>query len=841
MFNVKNKKAINNLATKSFKASKTRNIIAVIAIALTTILFTSLFTIGLGMIESIQQQTIRQSGGDGHLSFKYLTEEEYQKISNHKLVKEASYNKIIADSVTSKEFLKRPLEMYYMNDVAMRLGFCTPTTGTAPKLENEIALDTLSLDLLGVPHAVGSPLTLSYKMGEKEVTTDFVLSGFWESNGAMPVGFGLVSEEFTKVNAEDLAYTFRDNYKYAGVINCYVMLDNSRNLQGKMEQIVKDCGYTMQDDDPNTLVLSTDISCNTNWAYLGSSGMDATAMIAIAAGLLLIIFTGYLIIYNVFQISVLRDIRFYGLLKTIGTTGKQLKRIVTRQALLLSIIGIPLGLVIGFLTGRGALPLMMAQTTYGGAAVVSLNPLIFLGASMFSLLTVFLSTRKPCKIAAQVSPVEAVKYSGETTVSKKAKRSKDGGKVYKMAFSNLSRNKKQTIVTVLSLSLSLVLLNTVFTVANGFDMDKYLAKFVDTDFLVGSANYFNNNHFTSANDATSETMISAIEAQEGFLEGGRLYFNVTLGNCSIDAPVAQGERVNLAKDGKPMMQLYGLEKLPLSRVEVYEGELDYEKLKTGKYIIEGALTDDDNNVHADTSHYKLGDIIKINVDGVTHEFELLCKMKVSHYTNYARYGISDYIMYLPADVYKTVAKNPVVMSYAYNVKDGTDAQMETFIQEYTENIEKSMDYDSKQTYAKNFESLQMMILTVGGALSGIMGLIGLLNFANSIITGITTRKREFATLQSIGMTQKQLTHMLCLEGAYYVALTAAASLIIGIIFSHIVVGGIISTLWMFSYHFTLLPILIVCPILLILGVAIPFAVYRNTGRQSIVERLREVK
>lgn len=72
--------------------------------------------------------------------------------------------------------------------------------------------------------------------------------------------------------------------------------------------------------------------------------------------------------------------------------------------------------------------------------------------SAFSFLTVFLSTRKPCKIAARVSPVEAVKYSGETIISKKAKRSMDGGKVYKMAFSNLSRSKKRTFVTVLSLS-----------------------------------------------------------------------------------------------------------------------------------------------------------------------------------------------------------------------------------------------------------------------------------------------------------------------------------------------------------------------------------------------------
>lgn len=839
VFKVKNKKAINNLSNKSFTASRTRNVIAVIAIALTTILFTSLFTIGLGMVESIQQQTMRQSGSDGHITFKYITEEQYQKLTSHKLVKEAGYRKIIADRVTSPEFLKRQLEISYMDETAMRWGFCTPTTGAAPAAANEIAMDTLSLDLLGVPHTVGSKLTLSYTMGEKEFTTDFILSGFWESDTTVQVGTALVSEEFTRVNADVLEYAYYQDYKYAGVINGSVMCDNSRNLQAKMEQIVLESGYTLLDDDAGTTPLPTDISCNTNWAYIGSGdSMGAGGVIAVIAALLLITFTGYLIIFNVFQISVLRDIRFYGLLKTIGTTGRQLKRIVTRQALLLSVIGIPGGLVVGFVTGKAVLPLMMAQTNYNGETGVSINPLIFVGASIFSLLTVFLSTRKPCKIAAKVSPVEAVKYSGEGNAAKKAKRSKDGGKVYRMAFSNLSRNKKRTIITVFSLSLSLVLLNTVFTVATGFDMDKYLAKFVDTDFLAGHANYFNNNFFRSADDAASETMIEAIEAQDGFLEGGRLYYGH--GN-SIDQPVPEGARANVMEDGKPLLNLYGLENLPLSRADVYEGELDLEKLATGKYIIEGAFTDDENIVHPDSSHYSIGDKVNINVDGKSYEFELLCKMKIGHYTNSARYALGEYVMYLPAEVYRSIVKDPIVMSYAYNVKDGAEEQMEAFIKHYTENVERTMFYESKLTYVKCFEDLQQLTVTVGGILSGIMGLIGLLNFANSILTSITTRRREFATLQSIGMTKKQLVRMLCLEGIYYVLMTAVFSIIIGAVFSVAVVGGIVGTLWMFSYHFTLVPILVVCPILLVLGVLIPVAAYRSAGRQSIVERLREVE
>src|SRR5665647_2484044 len=142
MIKVNNRKAINNLATKSFKASRTRNIVAIIAIALTTILFTSLFTVGIGVMESIQNQNLRQSGGAGHIALKYMTEAQYQKVKNHKLVDKISYNKIVADSVDNPKLLKRRAEMYYMDKTAMELGFCKPTVGLPPKLENEIATDT---------------------------------------------------------------------------------------------------------------------------------------------------------------------------------------------------------------------------------------------------------------------------------------------------------------------------------------------------------------------------------------------------------------------------------------------------------------------------------------------------------------------------------------------------------------------------------------------------------------------------------------------------------------------------------------------------------------------------
>ena len=128
------------------------------------------------------------------------------------------------------------------------------------------------------------------------------------------------------------------------------MLTSGTNIQGQMEQVDTDLGYTWDSyTDPNSVRIGV------NWGYTSSqleSQLDPELMIAIAAFLMLVIFTGYLIIYNIFQISVAGDIRFYGLLKTIGTTPRQLKRIIRQQALLLCLIGIPAGLLLGY--GIGA-------------------------------------------------------------------------------------------------------------------------------------------------------------------------------------------------------------------------------------------------------------------------------------------------------------------------------------------------------------------------------------------------------------------------------------------------------------------------------------------------------
>lgn len=845
MVKVDNKKAVKRLSKRSLKAARLRNIIAIIAIALTSILFTTLFTVGIGTVDAFEQASMRQVGTDAHGVVKYVADEDYERLKEHPLIKEISYNRILCERINNEELLKRHGEFWYMDDMALKHRFSEPDGGTRPVAENEIMADTMALQLLGVPLEVGAKVTLDLTVKGKNVTREFVLSGWYEPDPAINISEFIASKAYVERYEDELKSEYYETQNLTGAINVYLMFDNSRDLQGKLDRVLTESGFEISDETAPNYVDS-----NINWGYV-SAGMeiDPRAILGILAAILVIIFTGYLIIYNIFQISVIRDIRFYGLLKTIGTTGKQIKTIIRRQAFILSAIGIPIGLIIGFLVGKGIVPLVVNQSTYAGSQItVSANPLIFIGAALFALLTVWISTRKPGRVAANVSPVEATRYSGIQAKDKKGqKKGTDGGKLYKMALSNVSRSKKRLILVLISLSLSLVLLNTVFTISRGFDMDKYLDKFVDTDFSFYHASLDSFEYYGSE-ESVHEEQIEAIQSQPGFLEGGRVYYSREEYFSVEDE--SERKEYNRAADGHPFAQVYGLDDFMLGRAEVLEGEFDLEKFKTGNYIIEGIHDDDYGNPYMENSSHEIGDKVTLHnhfltapdsetTESGTKEYELMAKVLISKTMYDGTWQGHNY--YLPAEEYCSLITLDPIMSYNFDVEDAEEEAMEAFLRDYTEYQNPVMSYTSKQVAAKNFEGMQSLLITVGSLLALIIGLIGILNFANSMLTSIIARKKEFAVMQSIGMTRGQLKRMLCYEGLYYGIGTMLLSLVLGIAASLLIVDGIIGNLWFFTYRFVFTPLLICWIALIAIALLIPFITFKSSVDESIVERLREVE
>lgn len=167
--------------------------------------------------------------------------------------------------------------------------------------------------------------------------------------------------------------------------------------------------------------------------------------------------------------------------------------------------------------------------------------------------------------------------------------------------------------------------------------------------------------------------------------------------------------------------------------------------------------------------------------------------------------------------------------------------MESFLAEYTESVQPLYDYESRATYVAEFEGFRGMFMTMGGALSFIIGLVGVLNFVNAVLTGILTRKRELAVLQSIGMTGKQLKIMLVYEGLYYTLLALAVSLVMTVCIGPLMGTVLSDVFWFFSYRLTVAPILVILPIFLALGALVPLWTYRSVSKRTIVERLREAE
>lgn len=858
MRKVKNQKVIRNLSDKSFRASRTRNTIAVLAIALTSMLFTTLFTIGLGSVENFQQQTMRQSGGDSHGVIKDITMEEYEALKDHPLIKESAACEVLADNVANPEFLKRHVELWYVPEYHYPHRYLEIEEGRAPEKADEVLVDEVTMELLGLPKKTGQEITLSLQVGMADPAAEdrtFTVTGILQADPAMNTGFVVTSEDYLTKYAEEIKAAEREEYAMTGRIDMDVNFSNSFNIQKKLEQVITESGYSVTEGDKNYL------SSNVNWAYVSDGAQsDPMTMGAVAGGLFIILLTGYLIIYNVFQISVVKDIRYYGLLKTIGTTGRQIRKIVRRQAWKLAVAGIPLGLVTGFFVGKGIVPLVVERSAYQGSDVqVSLNPWIFAGAILFSLATVWISTRKPARIAGRVSPIEAVRYTEDQNEKKKEKKGTDGGKLWRMALSNLARSKGRTVIVILSLSLSVILLNSIFTVTSSFSMDQFLKKFVVSDFLIANAEYFNSEYYGVKEGieeiSLSESFIRACEEEDGFERGGRLYMSNEVG---LEAETYQptenvmtdenGEFYNMFgsekvpyqrnEDGNYRTTFYGLEDYPLEKAEPFEGETDLsvikEKLATGKYLLGAVATDDNDQVIEDEIYYHAGDHVTLVMkDGEKREFEILSLIKENYYGLTNRMG-SQFAFYTTADVFLSMESPDYLMSYEFDVEDGREAQFEEFLENYTTTQEPLMHYESKQKWLDEFNGLTGLFTLVGGVLTMVVGVIGILNFVNATLTGIVTRKREFAIMEAIGMTKRQLTRMLMLEGLYYAGFTILCSLAGGCLLSVTLVRILADGMWFMEYQFILWPMLIVFPILLLLGVLVPYLAYLPQRRESVV-------
>ena len=831
LFGNNNRPVLKLLAKRSLKAQK--NTIAVLAIMLATLLFTSLFTIAISLQTAMQESNMRTTGTSAHAGIKRLSWEEYEKLSSDTGIKDIGYSIIIGNAV-GDDFNKTPTELRYGDETYSELTFNTPDTGHLPEQKNEIATSRIVLDAMGLPDKVGTQMELTFTTDTDTFTDTFTLCGIWDGDAVAYRQTMLLSKKYTEQVAPVIHGETDGTTPPVGTgyIDAVMMMPTAWNIEKQALEVTSKYGL--------------DERVSINDAY-GMATVNPSSMLPLVTGVAVIFIAGYLLIYNVFYISIAQDIRFYGMLKTLGTTARQIRKIVYRKAIKLSLMGIPIGLLLGWPIGRLLLPAIVNMLTDDIRIVTTVNPLIFLVAIVFSAITVFISCQKPAILAAKVSPMDALHYIEQTGGKKKQRRSKHISTMM-MAKNNLTRNKKKVMIVTLSFALSIVLLNSVYTYVTSFDFDKFVADFSLTDFTVSDTTVINN--YAPYNTANvSQDFISQAESLNGLEDIGNIYLWTSkqplsendlarLQELSASSSDIANELENYRVRQEHGVNVYGLDDFSAEYVQVLDGELNTEQWKagTGVYVTPLRMMGDGS-----LCLYKPGDQISVTqLDGTNKVYDVLAVVSIPSALQtplQVDMGL-DYIFPTNELLGNMVSADQPAMKTIFNVDEEHQLATENWLKNYTTNTDTALDYLSKVTLRQTFDGMINMYRLVGGALCAILALIGILNFINSMTTSILSRYREIAMLQSVGMTGRQVKQMLIYEGIGYSILGLLGSLILSVIASLTVVRMMGAELTYFTWHFTLLPVfLCIIPLILITAI-VPLVCYNKMAQKTVVERLR---
>ena len=841
---------LRTLSRRSFRANRRRNLVAILAIILTTMMFTSLFVLSQSMIENMQQMYIQQAGYSSQLSSSLLTDEEADAIAAHPAVAEASRSIVVgvAENVSGRQVELRAASADYA-DSALSL----PTEGRMPENADEIALDTITLDKLGLAHQLGESVHLSWTSApgsDAHETADFILCGIWQGNPAAMASMAWVSEDFAEALSVGVDQNAaRESGSILGLTMLHIDLVDDSDPSGTAEKILADTG------------LSERVTLSPNIAYDSAVGQNMLReLLPMAICMVLVFVSGYLIIYNIFQISVAADIRFYGRLKTLGATKRQLKKIIYSQARRLCLVGIPFGLVIGYFLGAVLVPFMITST--GGAAAVALDPWIFVGAALFAAVTVRISCLKPARTCGKVSPMEALRYTDAEPLSRRKRKKSHSASVRAMAWANLGRNRKRTVLVIASLSLGLVLLSGIYAKNASFDIDKYMSGTVISDFEVEDASIASN--FTTY-DPQGTTINSALVEKIGDLDGlertGALHaqvINHEVGESAlknIEHYYNAEERLAVIKATDPGLYdaysdmlasgsctaiLYGVDGLVVDTLadaqNVLAGNFDKEAFASGSYVVVDAGPAENADEIAPT--YNVGD--SVTLGDKTYEVMAIVR-DITPITEGKNSDTADFLgLYIPAEDFRAMYPDNTLRKYFFDVAAEDQPAAEQMLLDVQAEDDPTLGFTSKQTLIDHYKEQTRASTIMAFAISFVIAVVGVLNFVNSMLTAIFSRQKEFAMLQSIGMTRRQLRNMLIGEGLYYAGITLALSYVLSALVVGVGVRLLVAGDWTATFHFTLLPLVICTPILLAFAVLIPVCCFKNIEKQSIVERLRAV-
>lgn len=824
------------LAVSKLRYHRSRTILTGIAILLTTALLMAIGTSGVATLD-LNRQLAKAMGND-HAAFRLTSDEQLSTLSNHIHVEALetieTFAEIIIDGKTNdflrcRETVKEGLYFYGMQ----------PVEGHFPETADEICSLPAFFERVGAEPVIGGKVTLSFRVnGRGEIQTrEFTISGLLPDR-----------EIASDVNDDRIAYgayiskPLLAEYEAAGaykpVYSAYLRFYGEDHLSYKemMEEIASaaaDIGLDKESISYNKQYLFT----------MTDPGTEAMAIVA-AISFVVILFSA-LVIYSIYYVSVITDIQEIGKLKALGASKRQIGGLFFWQGSIVSAFAVPGGLALGYFLPYSMFPLVWqafvsvsidsaaadyAKETLSHVHMFSLPILLIVVFSVF--LTVWLSLLKPIRIAGKVSPVEAIRYQ-ENTGSKKLRRGHREVTVPTLTMANLTRNRKRTAVTILTMGLSCVLFVCISSVLSSISAKDLAWRNIpegdfriSLDYSANDAEYPENNLDNLMQEAYfNDAFLAQLSAIEGVEQVKRANGRI-LSSSDTGSPVYEdfdGEQIRLS------ISYFTREALPELNKYLAQGSIDYDRMSANRELL---------CTHAYTfteCGMSLGDVFFLTLYDGNREIPVTMTLTALSEPD------TDYpVLIMTEDTWNSLGLtcDPTTDVYLH-VKDAQYNAVKNALTDIVDENPHLLLYsmDEELRFGRAVVGLTKYPLYL---ILVLVAVIGFMNLINTMIVSIVTRKKELGILQAVGLSGRQLARMLSGECVFFTAGTLLISLSLGNL------AGYAFYLWakdykflsLSRYHYPLWETLGLTLLLLAGQAAVTLFIRRKVEKESLVERIR---
>ncbi len=838
MFENNNKDIIKEVAWEQYRNHKLKNYITIMAIALTSILITAMLTAGVSFISTVDNGMEQTPGPEAHGSIAG-DKDLYEKVLMQEEVEWADYVELCSTAgLHNYEFGGIDTRLFAPDDNFYRDNHIILSEGTYPQSTSEIMISDTMLNNIDLDSPIGKEFPLKVVILQEGLNV--------EQEIPMKI-CGIYKNPLYQISS-----IYEEIYTAPGfALECNPELNQDNHIiYVKLNNI-------------NPFLLKSDIEwkigdlCNKVGGSLSSAGKNSMigfrdsiiVVLPLLFFLFLLMCSGYFLIYNVFYISISSDIRWYGMMKTIGTTKKQLKQILNLQMRRMSIIGITVGVIIGYGIGCLIGPRVVGMTIF---SVYYKSPpflIIALLAVFFTYITVKISARKPFAMAANISSVAAAKYVAP---------------------------KKKNIFTIISLALSGSIFLIVMNVVIGFQTDVYIDRYNQNDYQIThkASMWAIDESYTPISDALPQSIkklpfVEKVDliymARTSNNKLGDFLYEDSTGEVKPEGKLYEyyqkelGENVSvkLNERGNLAFPIFGMHQdrwdTEMANYIIISGEIDKEKYSSGDYIVyqeeEYEYFKQYNNITSTTKEedrITAGDKLTLSFFDTDREIyidkEVTVLAVIERAHDYSSSDVSSAAIIMPDHMFQEIYSgySELIGSIQIETKE---EMTENEINQVTELIRQEHNVqlmtNSRYQSSIDAENNKLTYTFIGSFFAVILGIIGISNIINTVTADIFARRKEYATMQSIGMTKKQLYWELLKNAGKFCVYALLVIIPLGSVGAYMLAGSNFFT--GFNLMLFVQSIIWVTLVMLAISAIIAKILTQVLNSKSIFQRLREIE